>query len=65
MAGGSLNKFLESKEKLTDNDLMLMVQDIVTGMLHLHAENIVHRDLAARNLLVCYEDILSRYPIPL
>jgi len=52
-AGGSLDKLLfDSKEKLSEEYKIQLVQGIAAGMYHLHKHNIVHRDLAARNILL-------------
>ncbi|KAL6050845.1 Serine/threonine-protein kinase, variant 2 [Balamuthia mandrillaris] len=51
--GGSVHDFLRSHEgKLSVATLLGMAKDVVTGMEHLHSNNIVHRDLASRNLLL-------------
>eukprot|EP01119_Soliformovum_irregulare_P018069 TRINITY_DN5478_c0_g1_i3.p1 TRINITY_DN5478_c0_g1~~TRINITY_DN5478_c0_g1_i3.p1 ORF type:complete len:691 (-),score=199.18 TRINITY_DN5478_c0_g1_i3:164-2104(-) len=50
---GNIMKFLENGGAKMDEDVIWKISnDVIRGMAHLHAENIVHCDLAARNLLV-------------
>jgi len=52
-AGGSLDKKLfDSSVKISEAQQIDICLGIASGMLHLHANNIIHRDLAARNILL-------------
>lgn len=51
MVNGNLLGMLR-KNVLSEKVLFSMAQDIIRGLIRIHAENIVHRDLAARNILI-------------
>eukprot|EP01117_Protostelium_nocturnum_P010334 TRINITY_DN3714_c0_g1_i1.p1 TRINITY_DN3714_c0_g1~~TRINITY_DN3714_c0_g1_i1.p1 ORF type:complete len:930 (+),score=203.69 TRINITY_DN3714_c0_g1_i1:208-2790(+) len=54
---GSLLSFLNTtEENFSQNDLLLMCQEVAAGMMYLEGEKIIHRDLGARNLLVKYQE---------
>ena len=49
----SLLDYLVKKQTAVDlPTLVRMMKETASGLLHLHAENIIHRDIAARNILV-------------
>lgn len=59
LAKGCLSDFLrlqDTRNKLTQKDLLKMACDVAAGMMHLEQKNIIHRDLGARNLLVSEAD---------
>lgn len=56
---GSLDKHLSKKSKNNKtvySHIKQILLDIVSGMQHIHSNNIVHRDLAARNVLLSGND---------
>eukprot|EP01122_Echinamoeba_exundans_P006350 TRINITY_DN1761_c0_g1_i3.p1 TRINITY_DN1761_c0_g1~~TRINITY_DN1761_c0_g1_i3.p1 ORF type:complete len:554 (+),score=105.73 TRINITY_DN1761_c0_g1_i3:396-2057(+) len=54
LPGGDLLDLLR-EGTLTIDDKMKIIAELVSGMIHLHAEKILHRDLAARNVLLTEE----------
>jgi len=55
--GGSLQEALiTEKIDLNTYNLLKIMEDIVSGMVHVHAESLLHCDLACRNLLVSFEN---------
>jgi serine/threonine protein kinase len=54
LPGGDLLDLLR-EGTLSVDDKLKIIADLVSGMIHLHAEKILHRDLAARNVLLTEE----------
>ncbi|PRP85052.1 putative LRR receptor-like serine/threonine-protein kinase [Planoprotostelium fungivorum] len=52
---GALDGFLRDRKnanRLSNNDLLLMIFSLVKGMMYLQHRGVIHRDLATRNLLL-------------
>eukprot|EP00371_Babesia_bovis_P002798 XP_001611445.1 protein kinase domain containing protein [Babesia bovis T2Bo] len=54
--GGDLEKFVRNyKDKLTDEEIFVLLIDIVNGLSHLHRHGIIHRDLKPSNVLLNHD----------
>ncbi len=57
---GDLETLLRhSGQRFSVRDILSMMKDVVSGMVHLHSEDILHCDLACRNLLVTDKTFLN------
>eukprot|EP01112_Ceratiomyxa_fruticulosa_P022969 TRINITY_DN8591_c0_g1_i1.p1 TRINITY_DN8591_c0_g1~~TRINITY_DN8591_c0_g1_i1.p1 ORF type:complete len:784 (-),score=132.42 TRINITY_DN8591_c0_g1_i1:22-2295(-) len=54
VSGGNLLDLLKENLNIGWEVKKKVIQGIITGMIHLHAEGIQHLDLAARSILLCF-----------
>ena len=50
--GGNLHKLIESKEKLSYDEALIIAKDICEVFEFIHNKNIIHRDIKPRNILI-------------
>ncbi|XP_052219827.1 uncharacterized protein LOC127837054 isoform X2 [Dreissena polymorpha] len=58
--GGTLARYLASQEKsLEERDIIVMFQQIVSAIRHIHEHNILHRDLKTANIFLTKECVVK------
>ena len=50
--GGTLFKYIQKREILSDEEASMLIKSILMGVEHVHSKNIVHRDLKPENILI-------------
>jgi len=50
--GGSLLSLLKSNKSMDETMVLKILNEIASGMDHLHKQGVIHRDIAARNILL-------------
>lgn len=51
-SGGDLSDYLETKRKISEQETLEVLRQIISGMLYLQTKSILHRDLKPQNLLL-------------
>ena len=59
MPGGSLRSLLDKFGKFDENLIKVYLRQILSGLSHLHDNNVIHRDLKCANILVSSEGIVK------
>ncbi|CAD8177032.1 unnamed protein product [Paramecium octaurelia] len=49
--GDTLQKFLESKKKLSENDALYIMRQLADGLQYMHNQKVIHRDVKPANIM--------------
>jgi len=58
-SGGTLDKYIETDENLTEKQIHHYIKDLSVGLSYLRSKNILHRDLKPHNLLISEDNNLK------
>ena len=51
-AGGELYEYMETKKKISEDEIRIIIKTLLTALDYCHKNNIVHRDLKPENILL-------------
>jgi serine/threonine-protein kinase len=55
-SGGSLRDLLNERTSVEPTEALTILRDVVAGLAHAHANQILHRDLKPENILICVDE---------